>query len=105
MQEEGNQDPYLDGNSKRPTIQQQISKASKTPWFTTPAPIKRLFDKFPLTTYPPNELPRREGRIGAQCTLYIFATDEDVRGDRPSFNPGCLKWQVCSQAPHPTRSI
>ncbi|KAI9844681.1 MAG: hypothetical protein M1837_005423 [Sclerophora amabilis] len=67
--------------------------------FTIPPPIKRLFDKFPLVTYPANELPLRSPQRGrtlqsAQLpTLYIFATEKDARNDRPSFNPTCLKWQ------------
>lgn len=105
MPEEVNQTSSLDGKQETPKNRQHLSKASKEPWFTTPAPIKRLFDKFPLTTYPPNELPHRKERIGAQFTLYVFATEESVREGRPSFNPGCLKWQACSQAPNPTRSV
>jgi metaxin len=95
MPEEVNQKPFANGKQESPSKQQHVSKASKKPWFTTPAPIKRLFDIFPLITYPPNELPQRKERISAQLTLYIFATEEGVREGRPSFNPGCLKWQAC----------
>jgi metaxin len=26
--------------------------------------------------------------------LHVFTTEEDAKNGRPSFNPGCLKWQV-----------
>ncbi|ESZ91674.1 hypothetical protein SBOR_7931 [Sclerotinia borealis F-4128] len=72
--------------------------------FSIPRPIKKLFDKVPVLTYPPNELPQRStGAKGSRGdkyarlpSLYIFCRegDEGVDGDRPSFNPGCLKWQT-----------
>jgi len=63
-------------------------------WFTTPQPIKRLFDKFPLQTYAANELPQRTAAHRDQHTLYIFTTEEGAKDGALSFNPGCLKWQV-----------
>ena len=63
-------------------------------WFTTPKPIKRLFDRFPLVTYSSNELPRRTAERRNQHALYIFTTEEGAKRDALSFNPGCLKWQV-----------
>ncbi|OIW23571.1 hypothetical protein CONLIGDRAFT_693476 [Coniochaeta ligniaria NRRL 30616] len=68
-----------------------------------PAPLQRLFDHFPLTTYPPNELPARSPRPSSLPTLYVFASDEDAARGRPSFNPSCLKWQTflrLSAIPH-----
>lgn len=67
-------------------------------WFATPSSIKRLFDKFPLRTYPPNELPQRDTRDATQHLLYIFTTAEGARLGSPSYNPGCLKWQVSLKA-------
>ncbi|KAI9759781.1 MAG: hypothetical protein M4579_002080 [Chaenotheca gracillima] len=69
-------------------------------YFTIPPPVKRLFDRFPLVIYAPNELPasspqrRRDTQTEQLHTLYIFSTREDARHGRPSFNPTCLKWQA-----------
>ncbi|KAI9773001.1 MAG: hypothetical protein M1839_002271 [Geoglossum umbratile] len=62
--------------------------------FSIPAPVKRLFDYFPLLSYPPNEPPRRSPPKSLLPTLYIFTTDKDARYGRPSFNPSCLRWQT-----------
>jgi metaxin len=62
--------------------------------FSIPAPVKRLFDNVPVLTYPPDELPRRTPRPSRLPSLYVFIGDEDAAAGRPSFNPGCLKWQV-----------
>ena len=62
--------------------------------FTLPAPVKRVFEKFPLVTYPANEHPLRAPRQQEQHTLYIFTTEDDAEQKAPSFNPTCLKWQV-----------
>ncbi|KAL2018835.1 hypothetical protein VTK56DRAFT_324 [Thermocarpiscus australiensis] len=61
-----------------------------------PRPLQRLFDRFPLLTYDPNELPERSQHLTSSelPTLYVFSTDEDARLGLPSFNPGCLKWQT-----------
>lgn len=67
---------------------------SGKPFFTVPAPVKRLFDKFPLTTYPANEIPQRSQSNGAN-QLFVFTDARGAREGRPSFNPQCLKWQVC----------
>ena len=64
--------------------------------FTVPAPIKRLFDKFPLTTYPANEIPQRSQSNDTANQLFVFTDARGARQGRPSFNPQCLKWQVCS---------
>ncbi|KAM0805644.1 hypothetical protein BDR22DRAFT_831001 [Usnea florida] len=63
-------------------------------WFTTPKPIRRLFDKFPLQSYSINELPQRSPRNRDRHTLWIFTTKEGAQLGAPSFNPGCLKWQA-----------
>ena len=90
----------------------QESPATKSPatrtgnqWFTTPKPIKRLFDKFPLQTLPANELPVRTAQNRDQHTLYIFTTEQAARHGEPSFNPSCLKWQVCCLPPQPGSMI
>ena len=65
-------------------------------FFSVPAPIKRIFDRFPLTTYPPNDLPERPGTNVQGNRLFVFADAASARRGRPSFNPQCLKWQVGS---------
>jgi hypothetical protein len=62
--------------------------------FRIPAPLKRIFDKFPLVQYGENELPLRAPKDKSQHVLHVFTTDKDAREGNPSFNPGCLKWQV-----------
>ncbi|KAL2131101.1 hypothetical protein VTI74DRAFT_5553 [Chaetomium olivicolor] len=61
-----------------------------------PRPLQQLFDRFPLLTYEPNDLPERSRQLTSSDlpTLYVFSTDEDARQGLPSFNPGCLKWQT-----------
>ena len=71
-----------------PSQQQQSSI------FRIPAPLKRVFDKFPLVQYDENELPLRATKDKSQHVLHVFTTDKDAREGKPSFNPGCLKWQV-----------
>ena len=72
--------------------------SGRSPWLTTPAPIKRLFARFPLATYPENSQPNRAGLDRAQNILFIFDTDVPVHNQclkqRPSFNPSCLTWQT-----------
>ncbi|GME37945.1 hypothetical protein GTA08_BOTSDO03800 [Neofusicoccum parvum] len=61
---------------------------------TVPQPVKRLFDKFPLVTYPANDLPLRAPRERQRPQLYIFTTEDGALRGEPSFNPSCLKWQA-----------
>ena len=63
-------------------------------WFRTPAPIKRLFDTFPLQTLAANPLPFRSPSDRSKPTLYIFSTPDGALTGAPSFNPSCLKWQT-----------
>lgn len=44
--------------------------------------------------YPANELPSRAPKPGRIATLYVFSSERDAAAGRPSFNPGCLRWQV-----------
>ncbi|CAG7936194.1 unnamed protein product [Penicillium nalgiovense] len=69
-------------------------ESNASPFFTVPAPIKRLFDKFPLTTYPANEIPQRLRPHDNVNQLYVFTDASGARHGRPSFNPQCLKWQA-----------
>ncbi|KAK6089100.1 hypothetical protein SCUP234_00304 [Seiridium cupressi] len=68
--------------------------ASTSGWFDVPAPLARLFRRFPLVTYPPNELPIRSPSSRHLPTLYVFVSDHDALRGWPSFNPSCLKWQL-----------
>ncbi|KAG4031829.1 hypothetical protein MFRU_008g01880 [Monilinia fructicola] len=78
-------------------------KNAVTDFFTIPRPVKKLFDKVPVITYPGNELPqrrpgpnKRRDQDARLPSLYIFCKedDEELSEGRPSFNPGCLKWQT-----------
>lgn len=64
-------------------------------WFEVPGPVRQLFDRFPLVTYPANQLPGRSPDRRNEHALYIFTTRAGARYGEPSFNPSCLKWQVC----------
>ncbi|KAI9870954.1 MAG: hypothetical protein M1830_003590 [Pleopsidium flavum] len=63
-------------------------------FFKVPGPVRQLFDKFPLITYPPNQLPQRSPRDRENHTLYIFTTQSEANNGDTSFNPSCLKWQA-----------
>lgn len=71
--------------------------------FSIPKPVKKLFDKVPIITYPANGLPQRSpgaknsknDRDARLPSLYIFCREGEEDEGKPSFNPGCLKWQVC----------
>jgi metaxin len=71
-----------------------LKQERTSPWFSVPEPVRRVFDKFPLRTYPANDLPRRSPRRREATTLYIFTSPKSARKGAPSFNPACLKWQV-----------
>ncbi|CAI7674242.1 unnamed protein product [Penicillium manginii] len=71
---------------------QQPGTASS--FFTVPPPIKKLFDKFPLATYPSNDLPQRSPSRRQGNQLFVFTDAAGARNGRPSFNPQCLKWQA-----------
>lgn len=85
-------------NSYHSSSPSQSGKTKQKPWFTTPAPVKLLFDKFPLQTYPPNELPKSLATGDSENVLYVFNTQDGARRGIPSFNPSCLKWQVSNMA-------
>ncbi|KAA8651797.1 hypothetical protein EYZ11_003983 [Aspergillus tanneri] len=63
-------------------------------YFSIPAPIKRIFDRFPLVTYPSNDVPQRPATARRENGLFVFTDAPGARHGRPSFNPQCLKWQA-----------
>src|SRR5450432_232296 len=71
--------------------------------FSVPAPVKRLFDKVPVLTYAANELPQRTPKPSKLPSLYVFIRQKDAAAGTPSFNPGCLKWQVSQLGSSPLR--
>lgn len=62
--------------------------------FDVPAPIKQLFDRFPLVTYSTNDLPQRAPRQRDTPILHVFTTNYGALKGAPSYNPACLKWQA-----------
>ncbi|KAI9687687.1 MAG: hypothetical protein M1820_010393, partial [Bogoriella megaspora] len=80
-------------SSQKPKIQQQRASQHGTSLFEVPAPVKRIFNRFPLSTYPANELPLRAPKSRSQHALYIFQRQGTEVGS-PSCNPSCLKWQT-----------
>ncbi|KMP03004.1 hypothetical protein DIZ76_012746 [Coccidioides immitis] len=61
---------------------------------SVPAPIKRVFDKFPLKTYPANAIPSRSLPDSSEHRLYVFSNARGCKQSAPSHNPQCLKWQA-----------
>lgn len=59
-------------------------------WFTLPAPLRTIFEQFPLITYDSNPFPWRTPDIEQHHSLYIWT----IPGHSLSPNPGCLKWQA-----------
>ncbi|KAF2632971.1 hypothetical protein BU25DRAFT_427750 [Macroventuria anomochaeta] len=76
--------------STRRRPQQPLSRSI----FNVPTPIKQLFDRFPLLTYPINDLPQRAPQHRNAPVLHIFTTNEGALRGAPSYNPACLKWQA-----------
>ncbi|QIW96489.1 hypothetical protein AMS68_002007 [Peltaster fructicola] len=70
------------------------AQSPKRSYFAVPPALKRVFDKFPLTTYTSNELPVSLHRPADKHVLYVFTTAESADKNAPSFNPSCLKWQT-----------
>ncbi|KAH7325956.1 hypothetical protein B0I35DRAFT_405281 [Stachybotrys elegans] len=64
--------------------------------FAVPAPVRDLFKRFPLHVSPADALPVRspDCHPASSPRLYVFASEDDARHGRPSFNPSCLKWQT-----------
>ncbi|KAI2473135.1 hypothetical protein F4781DRAFT_222991 [Annulohypoxylon bovei var. microspora] len=80
--------------SDKPNATTSPKPSSTSTWLAIPAPLARLFKRFPLLTYPPNELPARSPSARDVATLYVFISDRDALNGLPSFNPNCLKWQT-----------
>ncbi|CAK4032228.1 Hypothetical predicted protein [Lecanosticta acicola] len=76
------------------TSAQQKPPAHQRSIFSLPPTVKRIFDKFPLVTYEANPLPIRSPKNREEHVLHVFGSEEGVREGRPSFNPGCLRWQT-----------
>ncbi|KAI1140322.1 hypothetical protein F5Y05DRAFT_377999 [Hypoxylon sp. FL0543] len=81
-------------SSDSPKATMDSKPPNRSGWLAIPAPLARLFKKFPLLTYPPNELPARSPSMRDVATLYVFISDQDALKGLPSFNPSCLKWQT-----------
>ena len=88
-----------------------ISPAPSRDWrdiFTLPAPVKRVFESFPLVVYPANRHPLRSPRQRESHKLYVFTSEDGALSGAPSFNPSCLKWQAylkfCGIAFHTVQS-
>jgi metaxin len=84
-----------DANGQASSRSQATTRPSSS-IFSIPLPIKRLFDQFPLVTYPANELPHRSSGSGKGRghALFLWTAHEDASERVASFNPNCLKWQV-----------
>ena len=95
-------------DDKQPNASIPLSTTENAPMlpqrsiWSLPPPVKRIFDKFPLITYEANELPARAPKDRRKHVMHVFTTGHDAKNGRPSFNPGCLKWQV-SQMNRKTR--
>ncbi|EXJ65858.1 uncharacterized protein A1O5_11099 [Cladophialophora psammophila CBS 110553] len=83
-----------DKSATRPKTQKSSPSSSSSSSWSLPQPIRRIFDRFPLVTYPANPLPQRVPRHRHENILCIFQSDEPTSRDGPSFNPSCLKWQA-----------
>lgn len=76
-----------------------VEDGQETPsFFRLPLAVRRIFDIFPLKCLPANDLPRRSPRDEDVNVLHIFTTGAAAADEAPSFNPACLKWQVCNDA-------
>lgn len=90
---------HFNSLSSSSTMPPKASEGSEQPstassFFTVPPPIKKLFDKFPLATYPANDLPQRSPSRRQGNQLFVFSDAAAARKGQPSYNPQCLKWQV-----------
>ncbi|KAG5953835.1 hypothetical protein E4U53_001908 [Claviceps sorghi] len=71
------------------------SSSPTSGFFTAPQPIRTLFKLFPLRVHDAEPLPARAPeRVRRRAKLHVFSTEEDALCGRPSYNPGCLKWQT-----------
>ncbi|KAI5820237.1 hypothetical protein BZA77DRAFT_301892 [Pyronema omphalodes] len=77
--------------------EKQPAQSQTKSWIPIPEPVKKLFDNFPVVTYPAQNLPAGCPRNEKLPTLWIFTKNDGLdRNGRElmSFNPSCLKWQT-----------
>lgn len=73
-----------------------MAAASLPGLFSAPTTIRSLFKSFPLAVHPAEALPSRARDIeNTLPRLYVFTHERDAELGLPSYNPSCLKWQVC----------
>jgi len=94
MTDKGNTTAENTTRQAKTSARSRAQENSQSSWFSLPQPIKRVFDRFPLVTYPANDLPQRAPRRRNENILYIFQSEDQPSRDAPSFNPSCLKWQA-----------
>ena len=84
---------YDDSTIPSESVTQSNRPTQRASIFETPAPLKRLFDRVPLYTYPANPLPIRasveQARRHRTHTLYTFGSP-----NQPSLHPTCLRYQT-----------
>ncbi|QKX62310.1 uncharacterized protein TRUGW13939_09469 [Talaromyces rugulosus] len=80
-----------DGSAPAQHDAQPASTSSKL--FAVPAPIKSVFDRFPLVTYQSEDVPLSRTGRSERNRLFVFIDPADAKKGAPSFNPQCLKWQ------------
>ncbi|KAF7846233.1 hypothetical protein BT93_L4793 [Corymbia citriodora subsp. variegata] len=86
-----------DGHEESADGRPQSSTSADRGWnsmFAVPDGVKKVFRRFPLVTYPSNQLPSRSPVRDNIHNLYIWTTAEDAKNGIASFNPSCLKWQT-----------
>lgn len=88
--------PVETEHSTSPTQNARLGTAPAKKLFGVPPPVKRVFDKFPLTTYDADRVPGIMSANGsdARNRLFVFIGHEEAAQGAPSFNPQCLRWQV-----------
>lgn len=87
-------DDFPGDASPQQTKTNRVAPKSSRSIFAVPPALKRIFDRFPLVVYDENSAPLRAPKRRSGNTLHVFATEDDARKGRPSYNPACLKWQV-----------
>lgn len=70
------------------------SYATRHSWLALPAPLRTIFNTFPLVTYDKSNLPQRAPINRHLNSLYIFTFPNDPSAIKLSPNPACLKWQA-----------
>lgn len=91
-----NRDEMTDSKPRKaqPTTKQPSTNSTSDHWYSVPAPVRRIFDQFPVITYRANSYPQKARRSSDKNILYIFSNPLDTSGTNLSPNPACLKWQA-----------